>query len=267
MSAEAPDTTAPTGGSEARDSGPPPVVVVAGMHRSGTSLLARYLVRSGVHMGDRLVEPQPSNPYGHFEDRDFLELHRRVLMRENEGDDMWAGGPPTLTAEERLEARRLVERKRAGGRPWGWKDPRTCLFLELWAELVPEATFLCIFRHPSRVVDSLRRRHDVGPLDFWQNRAFIRGWIAYDREILELRGREPARTVLFDLHRAVEDPDRLAELLTRRLEGRFSADTFRACYDPSILERKSPRGLYLSDPLLHARARFLYRALRRAGEI
>ena len=44
-------------------------IVVAGMHRSGTSLVAGYLQSLGVDMGARLLAADHANPRGYFEDR------------------------------------------------------------------------------------------------------------------------------------------------------------------------------------------------------
>lgn len=40
------------------------VIVVLGMHRSGTSVFARGLPVLGVELGDRLMAPDPYNPRG-----------------------------------------------------------------------------------------------------------------------------------------------------------------------------------------------------------
>src|SRR3712207_4073700 len=55
------------------------VIILAGSHRSGTSLLGRYLMASGVNVGKTLLGPLPSNPYGHFEDLELVQLHERSL--------------------------------------------------------------------------------------------------------------------------------------------------------------------------------------------
>ena len=54
-------------------------VIVTGMHRSGTSLLASAMQQAGVAIGDRLLAADESNVRGHFEDLDFFELHEGIL--------------------------------------------------------------------------------------------------------------------------------------------------------------------------------------------
>lgn len=58
----------------------PRAIVVAGMHRSGTSLVASLCADAGVDMGARLLGPGPGNPRGHYEDLDVLsERIRRAF--------------------------------------------------------------------------------------------------------------------------------------------------------------------------------------------
>ncbi len=54
-------------------------LIVVGMHRSGTSLTANWLARSGLFVGDTLLANRVDNPMGHFEDESFLHLHEDIL--------------------------------------------------------------------------------------------------------------------------------------------------------------------------------------------
>lgn len=54
-------------------------------------------------------------------------------------------------------AKYIVEQNRLSS-VWGWQEPRTSLFLDFWAKLLPEAKFLLIYRSPWEVADSLYRR-------------------------------------------------------------------------------------------------------------
>ena len=56
-------------------------IVVIGMHRSGTSAVARGLAALGVDLGDDFLDAQPENPTGYWEDRGIVELNERVLRR------------------------------------------------------------------------------------------------------------------------------------------------------------------------------------------
>jgi hypothetical protein len=61
-----------------------PIVLVLGMHRSGTSLCSHMLSALGVDMADKIPgpganSPHPSNPRGHWECWEIVEFHDRIL--------------------------------------------------------------------------------------------------------------------------------------------------------------------------------------------
>jgi len=67
-------------------------IVVLGMHRSGTSLVAGILRNAGVLMGDKFLPPDEFNLRGYFEDTDFLWINKGIL--ESAGASWYA--PPTV---------------------------------------------------------------------------------------------------------------------------------------------------------------------------
>lgn len=147
-------------------------LIVAGFHRSGTSLLTQVLHSAGLFVGRRLLGAMPSNPYGHFEDLDFLELHRSILWAH--GDDwQWdAVQPFYLSPDHWQQMRELVKRRDLLHEQWGFKDPRTCFFLGAWKHLMPDAKVVVVYRDPADSVQSLEKR---------QAGAYLRGEGARDR--------------------------------------------------------------------------------------
>ena len=187
-------------------------LVVTGMHRSGTSLLASAMQAAGVAMGETLLEASASNVKGHFEDVEFLAWHEAVFSdHDRTVYDAHEGGPLAISDARRAEAAALVAARRG---LWGFKDPRTCLFLDFWADLLPQAKFLFIVRRPEEVVASLRQRghaelqrHFRGSwalkqlgldLTFRRRRA-IEWWLASNRAILDFAQRRPERSLVVDL--------------------------------------------------------------------
>ena len=59
------------------------VLVIVGMHRSGTSVITQWLYRCGLFIGNNLVGPDTGNEQGHFEDADFLRLHQKFLRKRH----------------------------------------------------------------------------------------------------------------------------------------------------------------------------------------
>ena len=135
-------------------------VIIAGMHRSGTSLTASLLKDAGVDIGDDLLPPAPDNQRGFFEDRGFQEFHEQVMAKRGYDYLPLSRDGLAFNDEEKKNARTLIE-GRSGRAVWGWKDPRTSLFLEQWDELLENTVYFFVFRHPLEVVASLLKR--AGP--------------------------------------------------------------------------------------------------------
>ncbi|QHS58609.1 sulfotransferase [Chitinophaga agri] len=135
------------------------VLVITGMHRSGTSLLTHWLNKCGLHVGDQLLPPGIGNVDGHYEDLDFYTYHEKVLLEHGlSADGLVPAHPGPLTGHQRTTLKALVSRKSSAQSQWGWKDPRTCLFLPFYREILPEARYLAIVRDYKTVVSSLVQR-------------------------------------------------------------------------------------------------------------
>ena len=134
-------------------------LIIAGMHRSGTSLISHWLFKCGLQLGERQLGPDNGNADGHFEDLEFLKMHEEVLASNNlplsgltdEHIDHFS-----IYEKEKLKS--IIKIKQQLYDQWGWKDPRTCLFLDVYQELLPDACYLIILRDYQSVVSSLLRR-------------------------------------------------------------------------------------------------------------
>ena len=110
----------------------PQAVFILGMHRSGTSALARIVNLLGVDFSTDLLGPRPDNPRGFWEHRQIVELHDELLDSLNSSfDDFlplpndWLMQPQTNDIRQKL-IQNCVRRDFANSSPWGFKDPRTC---------------------------------------------------------------------------------------------------------------------------------------------
>ncbi|HEV2845876.1 MAG TPA: sulfotransferase [Thermoanaerobaculia bacterium] len=210
-------------------------LVICGMHRSGTSLVASVLREAGLDIGlNGDIGPEPGQPRGHFEDRDFHRLHEAILA---------AAGRTCFTADEAAiaevpevfesQARALVA-ERADRPFWGWKDPRTCLFLDLWERLLPQARYLFLYRHPVDVALSLWRRNTDVELrqDPW---VALRSWELYNRRLLAFRDRHPERCFVAHAPALTADLEGFVQRLAARLDLPFRGGDFGALYDAEEL--------------------------------
>jgi hypothetical protein len=144
------------------------VIVVLGMHRSGTSAITQGLSALGVNLGDRLIPANPAeNPKGYFEDADITELNKEILQALGAKWDSLALIPDNRWSDEPLQLLRLkaVEmlRRRFGETPlWGFKDPRTSRLLRFWQPVFQhlglDDRYVIAFRNPISVIRSLEVR-------------------------------------------------------------------------------------------------------------
>jgi hypothetical protein len=186
-------------------------LIVAGFHRSGTSATARLMHRAGLFLGYELLGALPSNPYGHFEDKDIVALHHQILI---DNDLTWLVGEPFVpVVDERRwqRMRELVERRNTEHRLWGFKDPRACLFLPLWKYLLPSAKVLLVYRHFSGSTYSLGRRHSTllfsGAINRFLHRRFweepdlaLRMWLTYNKALLAFARAHPDDTLAVSMN-------------------------------------------------------------------
>lgn len=194
-----------------------PALIVTGMHRSGTSLTASILMSAGVDMGDRLLSADSDNPRGHFEDIEVLLFHQRVLAANGmSADGFVAQGEPEVPALMRAEAHDIVAARRAKGRPWGWKEPRTALFLDFWEQLLPESRFVLVFRRPWEVVDSLFRRRNAEFLA--QPRLAVGVWRHYNEALLRFARRVTDRCLVVEAFQVVNDQAGFGAAVRTRLD-------------------------------------------------
>lgn len=133
-------------------------LIVVGFHRSGTSLLTQLLHAAGLFVGDELLGAMPSNPYGHFEDVEILELHRLIMEDHGVG---WQVDRPqlfTLSSGQWQRMEDIAARRNVAHKLWGFKEPRACLFLAQWKYILPDARFLIVYRDPGECVRSMESR-------------------------------------------------------------------------------------------------------------
>jgi len=138
---------------------------ITGMHRSGTSMVARLLHTCGMFLGpeDELNQPVRDNPEGYWENLAFVRLNEEIMAQfGGRWDDPpsfptgWEFGPEANSFLERAES--LVGQFRRDN--WGWKDPRNSLTLPFWRRLIPDLKVVVCVRNPLEVARSLFRRSD-----------------------------------------------------------------------------------------------------------
>lgn len=148
------------------------VLCTLGMHRSGTSVVSRLLNLLGVALGpdSSVAERGDDNPTGYWEHSGLKRINDDLLARFGGTWDRptmfpegWMADPAVRTLAD--EARGLVREEFDGLPTWGWKDPRTCLTLPFWQDVIGPMRYVICVRDPREVVASLAHRDGMPGVD------------------------------------------------------------------------------------------------------
>lgn len=254
------------------------VLVITGMHRSGTSLITQWLHKCGLHLGEQFLGAGIGNTDGHFEDLDFVDAHRRILLELFGSGDGTIDTPVCdISAAQQAMLQTLVQQKQQAQPQWGWKDPRTCLFLRTYRELLPHAKYLVILRDYRSVVSSLVSRHhkktdlkyaakggihqfiwkyfrrDLRKKQLLQeySEAYLKTWILYNREIQQHLLIQPAGTYLVvDQTRLLATSQAIFDHLTKEWQLDLSYHDFAKVYKEKLLSDVWDVAAYVKDKSL-----------------
>ena len=216
------------------------VVIMTGMHRSGTSLTASLLQSAGMYIGDRLMGSNTGNDKGHFEDLDFVDFHQSVLQSQGISVAGWTEHNSLKVQPQYMATAQNLILGRKEHSIWGWKDPRTTLFLDFWSRLIPDAKYIFVYRSPWEIVDSLFRRGDV---IFRTNPNFtVQQWCNYNQAVLNFYRQHQERSLLIGIDSIIQNSNDFIDLVRQR----FS------------LELRSPESLY-EPALFNANSNVHYR--------
>lgn len=185
------------------------LVVVLGMHRSGTSVVARSLQVMGANLGDRLIQPiKDQNDKGFWEDSDLNSLNDEMLNALNSG---WHFLTPIQPVDvEKLckdgylvRAVEMLREKTSDLPIFGFKDPRVAKLLLFWKEAFAESglnvSYVLAIRHPLSVSKSLTNRNNF---DTEKNHLL---WL--DHVISSLVGTIGENRILIDYDALMQTPD------------------------------------------------------------
>lgn len=267
------------------------ILVIAGMHRSGTSLITQWLQRCGLAVGGELMPANRGNQQGYFEDMEFVRLHEEILAGAGLPDTgLTADRLPVLSSDVKQRIAALLEKKSAGRDQWAWKDPRTCLFLSVYRELAPDADCLviyrdfqsCVYSLVNRMVrdaraDYLRsgKRHAELRWKWYKKKrtekrlleehveAYLKVWIRYNRELLEhIETAGDRRCIVVDYRSLLTDDRKVFDLLTGSRGFRLSYIPFSEVYSAKLMNAGAIIEPYIGDKDLLSEAEGLAELLR-----
>lgn len=261
------------------------VLIIVGMHRSGTSLITQWLHRCGLSIGEELYPADMANKEGYFEDTDFLKAHQQLLKKRSHPSTGFIDQPlDSLQHTELKNIQDLIDRK-SERKEWGWKEPRTCLFLDVYNKLIPSAFYLVVVRDYTSTVSSLltreykmrmkkfrskkglsrlkwilfKKRKPEQVFEMYAER-FLKVWIHYYERIFNHISALPGRRYMFVHYGclAKNDKDAFERLKT---DWNFSLEyfPFNDVYKTDLISRVYSVDNYIKDKNLIAKAKKIER--------
>lgn len=196
----------------------PPIVLILGMHRSGTSLAAQLLFKWGAFMGKELYGADDNNQDGYWEHKQLNILNNKILTSIGCNWDT----PPNkkllqqIDSEYISEAKALIKEMDFSRQVWCWKDPRMVILWDFWKPLFKDRNITAVisYRQPNAVAASLKKRDQ-----FTEEKSYNL-WYRYNKDILKIR-KEITRDILIEYETINTSPDLVCEQLFLFLNSAF----------------------------------------------
>ena len=186
------------------------LIVVLGMHRSGTSAVTRALTTMGVELGDSLMPPNTDvNAKGFWEDVDLNALNIEMLnVIESDWQYLTIIEPTDVEILRKQgyvdRAVNLLKQKVSSVKIFGFKDPRVAKLLPFWNEVFShcqlDVSFVITMRHPLSVAMSLAKRDGL--------KAEQSYFLWFGHVLTSIFGSVGSKRVLVDYDRLMKMPDR-----------------------------------------------------------
>lgn len=201
------------------------LIVVLGMHRSGTSALTRALTALDIDIGNDFIPSIPAvNAKGFWEDAEINNLNIKLLQAINTD---WFKLSPIRKNELleknnlRYEAIQLLEKKFNDRDLFAVKDPRFCILLPFWksvfTELNLKVDYIFAIRNPLSVSLSLLKR------DSFPHELNYLMWLSYViHSFIEARNNIK---LVVDFDRLINNPKKELFRIARALELPFNTNS------------------------------------------
>ena len=199
------------------------IYVILGMHKSGTTLVSQILHASGINMGE--FDEDVSYDQGNkFERETTLAWDMEILGASDFGVlDLTPDGVPAMNDDQRGRMRGIIADCQGKYANWGFKDPRSALTYDLWAQELPEHRIIAVYRDPAEVWPrfkwrGLRKWHT----NFDRAHAYLQRWNEHNRNILRFLSETSMPSLVISYHTLMGGSGELARL--QEFVGRELAD-------------------------------------------
>ncbi len=227
------------------------LIIVLGMHRSGSSVMTKGLNVLGVDLGDRLLPPiEGVNDKGFFEDIDILALNIEIFQAI--GSDWHCLAPIEPRDVENLHqqgyflrAVDLLRQKTKNIPIFGFKDPRIAKLLPFWQPIFThcgfDISYVLAIRNPLSVAKSLAKRDG-----FSHEKSYLL-WLGH--VLTSVAHTEAYRRVLVNYDSLLDAPQTTLEMLAKQLDLPIDTQALQR-YQSNFLEQKLRHTIYNANDLV-----------------
>jgi hypothetical protein len=255
-------------------------IIILGMPRSGTSLVAHMVQTWGAYGGanDDFRAADTWNPKGYWEYGPLRRFNKELLasIGTNERvppDDDRPLKQKASEPEYRARALQLIATMQAGGAAWFWKDPLLSIALPFWNKIWKDAVFIIPVRDPYDSALSQQKMFEQKagkrlPLASFPLSAVLLYWQCY--MLSALRNTESSRRKIFvEYEKLIQAPLKESRRLCRFLDAQFNTQprdeqttaAMASVVDPNLRRNRGSRP-FASLPLATPEQKKLYRFLR-----
>jgi len=231
--------------------------IITGMHRSGTSLVSNLLYNMGADFGpeNEFLGANKWNVNGYYENKHIVDLNNKLIVGNQSSIEDWIAAnergdflrglrwslnkihyfklPGTETILSRAGKKQQVFNQLTERFPkLVTKDTRFSLTVAAWQKYGSIDRILYVFRHPSEVAQSLRKREKM-PLWFG-----YRQWLLHVDRFFESADLD--RVIIF-YYNNLSDPDKQMDEVRRLF--RFLGHEWSAQKGEDLLTRTFDRSL------------------------
>ena len=211
---------------------------IVGSARSGASVVAGLLAKSGIVADRELYRPSPLSPHGGLESLSVLEVNEALLAAATPPEQLLLDGQhwlARLDSKTQLQSSSEIQEeiKAHLTHPFCLKDPRLVWTLPHWVQEATDAQMVCVFRSPvaaaHSVVQACKAYPELDRPTFGLAEAYDLWIEAHERILRELQTCGRWHFMHLDQCFSEEGLDRLQEFTGTELNRSFGIEELRAC--------------------------------------
>lgn len=240
------------------------VYLILGMHKSGTTLLAETLHKSGINMIEEEFDDDSNYKTGHkYERPSTNQMNKQLLKTDDMFDFTACRDGIVLETQQREKMKEIVSSYNDRYGEWGFKDPRTVLTYSSWKDILPkDHKIIVVYRKPSQIMSHVMagvRRPDRKII---RSIRALEAWKYYNHQLLNIINthRNADNCLVINYHDLMTNKSiqhRLSEFIDREVQDARRMDSYNFRDENNLLLR-------LQDTFARHKAEDIYDDLERS---